>query len=348
MNQNKPPSQAGESATQLFSRLVSNIKSSTSSSQPTPTSVNPKLKQLESILMLNRKLDIEPKLFSSGLDNKTIAELVSKSGVGKTELIMHLISRLILPSTWTLHVANSKLTIDLSKYSSLPIDCKDFKVLLVETESSFSLLRFFTILENRLRDAFNEQKSRGSEVTLDDSLVSTQMTRFIKECLKNLVVYKCFNNEQFVLSLAACEHFIQSQLNNRTIVPIFIDTVNSNYEILDRYSSKIGLNELNHTENYALILIKRLIEKYNVCIVASRSEWTPQPSYEGAVQNQFKCSMNASYTKWQTFVNYRIQLVPNELKISRILAKENINSTDNDIVNNTFPFEIQNMGFMFV
>ena len=327
MNQNKPATQAGESATQLFSRLVSNIKSSTSSSQPTSASVNPKLKQLESILMLNRKLEIEPKLFSSGLDNKTIVEIVSKSGVGKTELIMHLMSRLILPSTWTLSIANSK----------------------VETESSFSMLRFFTILENRLSHAFNEQKSRGSEATLDDSLVSTQMTRFIKECLKNLVVYKCFNNEQFVLSLAACEHFIHSQLNNRMIVPIFIDSVNSNYEIIDRYSSKIGLNELNHTENYALILIKRLIEKYNVCIIASRSEWTQQTSYEGAAhQNQFKCSMNASYTKWQTFVNYRIELVPNELKMSRILAKENTNSTDKDISNSTFPFEIQNMGFGFV
>ena len=89
------------------------------------------------------------------------------------------------------------------------------------------------------------------------------------------------------------------------ITPIFIDTINSNYEILDKYNHSLdnSNNDLNFTENYAIILLKRLIENHNVCLIAARSEFINIDLNKSYLDYFFN-----SFQKWQKILNKRIHL----------------------------------------
>lgn len=167
------------------------------------------------------------------------------------------------------------------------------------------MLRLFTVIENRLNTAYIQQTKQKAI----PSHVQAAQSRFIKDCLKNLVVYKCNSSEQLILSLSACEYFIQKHaINKSEIVPIFIDSVNANFEILDRFSSKIGLNQIDHTESYTVTLIKRLMDRYNACVIATCSEWTPHVAPLSSANFNYTNSLNKSYEKWQEIVNNKVKL----------------------------------------
>lgn len=357
-----------ETGVQLFSRLISSQKTQTqqnnSQSKPTTTAINTqldsKLTQIEAILKLNKKLDLDSNIFPGSLDNKNIVEIYGKNSTGKTELIMHLISRLLLPTKWEI---DNTLSIDLLEFSSPKRKLQ--KVLLIHTESKFNMLRLFTIIENRLIKAYAKQTNQSQM----PSQAQNCMNKFIKECLKNLMVYKCTNSEQLILSLSACEYFIQNQISNKTeIIPLFIDSINCNYEILDRFSHKIGLNEINHTENYTMSLLKRLIQRYNVCIISSCTEWTPQVFFNNnnneAGRKSYINDVNKSYEKWHQIIDKQIRLYANE-ELSKCFTysrfdratekKENVKISNNDdlscningdqILLENINFKIGNIGF---
>lgn len=110
------------------------------------------------------------------------------------------------------------------------------RVILIQTDSKLNIVRLFTIIVNRLL------KALASAGFPNDKLTQKLVKKFAKDCLKNLTIYQAFNGEQFILALAACESFIQSilvsptsnQIQKSTIIPIFIDSINSSFEIIDR------------------------------------------------------------------------------------------------------------------
>ena len=313
-----------ENGAQLFARLVS-VNSQSKHSQSLNAS---KLTQIENILMINKKLDLDFKIFPNGIKNKEIIEIFGKSDAGKTEIIMHLMAKSLLPTKWKIDLKGSNfhqefrnkeeyLHVDLSEYSSYisnEMSIEDYdepeklsKVIFIETLSKFSILRLFKILENRLLRSFQKLKERSEIASkLKPTYIQGLINKFLKDCLKNLVIFKCFNNEQFILSLSACDHFIQSTCQcepekaNRNIIPIFIDSVNSNYEPIDKYHSQMGISEPNFTENYGIILIKRLVERFNVSIIASRLDCA----------NNYLNGSNSFYQfkKWQGIVDKRLEL----------------------------------------
>ncbi len=120
------------------------------------------------------------------------------------------------------------LAIDLKDHSSVKTSDELQKVILIETDCTFNMLRLFTVIENRITAAFIQQ-TKQQTIPVH---VQTSMNRFIKDCLKNLIVYKCNGSEQLILSLSACEYFINMHVNNkRGIMPIFIDSINANFEV---------------------------------------------------------------------------------------------------------------------
>lgn len=123
-----------ETGSQLFSRLISNsqrqhqqqhqTQPATSSSTSTAQSKN--TESMKKLLMsqqkLNSHLDLDPAIFpGEGLANKSCTEISGKMSVGKTELVVHLISRLLLPAQWRIE-SKSKggepSIIELREYSS--------------------------------------------------------------------------------------------------------------------------------------------------------------------------------------------------------------------------------------
>lgn len=188
MNNNNNPSQIttknqNETATDLFARLIKNNNISTQSTA--------QLSQIESILMINKHLNIDNVLFPNGIENKQIIEIYGRPLSGKTELIMHLMSRLLIPSKWTFELNNQTNELNLNEISSSTTTTTPFKVILIETELKFSELRIFTIIENRLVDCY--QKSKLPKY---NEKIKELMHKFIKDCLKNLIIFKCDSNEQ--------------------------------------------------------------------------------------------------------------------------------------------------------
>lgn len=109
-----PRESENESGSDLFARLYTQSISATNSPTQLQTSIshfqfpnNPLISQLENILMINKTLNIDYKLFPSGISNREIVEISGKVGVGKSELVMHLISRCLLPARWNIQQANS-------------------------------------------------------------------------------------------------------------------------------------------------------------------------------------------------------------------------------------------------
>ena len=72
----------------------------------------------------------------------------------------------------------------------------------------------------------------------------------------------------------------------------------------------MGICDNDHTEKYTIQLIRRLCSKYNVFIIATRTDLS---FFAGSNENQ------VGYKKWQAFANVRIEL---EVKTSTNLVDE--------------------------
>jgi hypothetical protein len=339
MSSNQLSSQ-NETASQLFSRLLSQ----TTNMSTNPTQTDPKLTQFKEVLNLNKPIDLEPTLFPKGVACKEIIELYGKSGTGKSELIMHFISRCLMPPKFKFDLTSGsslvQITLDLTDESifgdekNLNEPSQMPKIILVNTDAKFNVMRLFNIMETRLSKALNNSFKNGintqhQEVFTSQSkeLIEKYMKRFIRECLKNLIVYECFNSEQFIYALAACEYFVQNLIQTKSfnyLMPIFIDTINSNYELTDRYNAYLGLNEFDHTEKYTISLIKRLIEKYSVCIIASRSDYSLTENYSNNV-----------YKKWQQILDKKLEMTLISSKMGND-AKNPDETVDNTILNQRY------------
>lgn len=316
MNNNQLSSQ-NETGSQLFARLLSQTTNMGANAQNATQQTDPKLTQFKEMLNLNKPIDLEPTLFPKGVACKEVIEVYGKSGTGKSELIMHFVSRCLMPPKWKFDLisgsSQTQINVDLRHESTFG-DEKNLnepsqmpKIILVSTDAKFNVMRVFKIMEMRLSKALNssfKNETMGQQqqafLSQNKEMIEKSMKRFIRECLKNLIVYQCFNSEQFIYALAACEHFVQNLIQTKSfnyLMPIFIDTINSNYELTDRCNAYLGLNEFDHTEKYTLSLIKRLIEKYSVCLIASRSDYSLTENYSNNV-----------YKKWQRVLDKKLEL----------------------------------------
>ena len=95
-------------------------------------------------------------------------------------------------------------------------------------------------------------------------------------------------------------------------------------------------NDLNFTENYAIILLKRLIENHNVCLIAARSEFINIDLNKSYLDYFFN-----SFQKWQKVVNKRIHL-----DIDKHLLNTYKNN-EKTLILDKKSYAIQNNGFNF-
>ena len=378
-----------ETGTQLFARLVNSEKKANTltsadtsngvSSSPKPfTQVDKRLIQLENELMLNKTLNLDTHLFTKDMANKDVVEIYGKCNTGKSELIQHLMARFLLPPKWKL----AHFTIDLSEYSCLGGKNAELliepsqmpKCVLISTDAKFCILRLFTIIENRLKRALTQQQTSNLP---PDAHKLTQ--KFIRDCLKNLVFYQCITNEQLIYSLVACEHYIQTLLSSpqnqqnqngcqiKSILPVFIDSINSNFEIIDRFNSQMGQSDTEHTEKYCVQLVKRLVDNYNVCVIASRTDLTYNGTLSSGMRNlNFSDFSSSSYKKWQTLVTKRVELmsrneqenagseetaqlvVKTYVRFTELVKKSGCDKVDANVLKNFARFSIKNTGFSLI
>ena len=400
MNGTQPKTQ--ETATQLFARLITEKRQNTDPKGS--TQLDPNLIKLENELMINKSINFDPAIFSKPISNKEIVEIYGRPNTGKSELLMHFMARFLLPPKWKIESTNPNESInntqaksddfivDLSQYSCL--DTENVEVLnpaqlpnliYINTDSKFSINRLFKIIEARLSKAYSsyleqlEQANKLYQINILKTInVHRSMQKFARDCLKNLTCYQCFSNEEFLYSLMGVEHCLQTLIGNKakikSVIPIFIDSINSNFEIFDRYRSQLlPENSYDHTEKFTVQLVKKLLDKYNVCVVASRCDWTNSnlDGINNFASNEFAAN---SYKKWQGLVSKRVEMnrslhkevvgsesdetvktsVRSCVKLLEIL-KSNTNvdpkakvNEESRVVLDSTPYEIENSGFKLV
>jgi DNA-repair protein XRCC2 len=245
------------------------------------------------------QVDIDKHLFPDSITKADICEICGESGSGKSDILLHLMTRCLLPSKWVFN-DGSQAFVDLSQHSCFPqsnsTDSCQNKIILIDTDGRFSIINLYGMLEMRVKSTIKKQN-------LHEQIKTSQVENYIRACMKNLFVYRCFTNEQFLTTLAACEHYVkveqQKQSNHLSL--LFIDSINSNFEFVD----KLLFNDQFHTEKYALTLIKRMVDRLNMSVIVTRCDY-----------DQIK-----SYTKWQSIVTKRIclgkRLTDDQLNIVR-------------------------------
>jgi hypothetical protein len=263
--------------------------------------------QSNTIESLNSQFGLDNRIFPNSIKKQDIIELNGSENSGKTELLMHLLSRCLLPSKWKIETEDKQeVCLDLSEYSALR-DTQ--KCILIDTELKFNVLRFYTIIERRIKTKLN---STGIKIE------SNKLKNFIKELMQNLTVYKCNSSEQYLMTLAACERFIkvEQRTNGNKQIPVFIDSINSNYEFTDRLLH----NDVDYTEKFMITILNRIISKLNVIIIATKCDYK--------IEN--------SYLKWKNMVTHKLELENegNKFKVTAL----NINDNRSLIIS----FEIDN------
>lgn len=183
------------------------------------------------------------------------------------------------------------------------------KCVIVCSDSKVYILRLFKIIEARLNKAIEEHQQ---QLQLQSLRLAESIGKFARECLKNLVTYQCFTSEQFIYALASIEHYIHSQVTNQKtntssqlgILPIFVDTINSTYEFVDKYNRLVdACQNYDQSEKNSIALIKRLVDRYNVCVLQSRSEY-----FVNKVD---------SLRGWQAILSKRVELSVKEIAARR-------------------------------
>lgn len=264
-----------------------------------------------------------------------VFEISGKTGTGKSELIIHLIASFLLPGKWIIDVKIEndvkKVEIDLKKWSFFPDLSQHqlkLKVILIENDFKFNILKMFSLLELRIKYCIKLKQQSGDP--LASKLSRSSLENFIKSCLENLIVYKCNTSEQFLLTIASCEHSIkqeqqqQAKMQNISnfFMPIFIDSINSNFQFID----PLLMNSVDHTEKFTVSLINRILGKLknNIVIFASRNEYEPSTNkYE---TNTYSCP------KWQKIVTKQIKLqklLNDKFKLVNFVGEEYLFKIDN-------------------
>lgn len=143
---------------------------------------------------------LEKNLFPN-LSSKDIIEISGESGSGKTELLYHFIVCCIFPLSW----------------KGIKIGGLETQVTFIDNDCHFDLLRLVTILEHRIKLYIKFSKGTvGKE----------EIFSFIQDILKFLCIVKCYDADEYLLTVNSLESTLCMQ-SKRSI--IMIDGISSFY-----------------------------------------------------------------------------------------------------------------------
>lgn len=282
---------------------------------------------------------LEPELFPSGIEPRTVIELYGEEGSGKTQYLVHLIANAILPPS----------------LNGAIIGGLGVSIILIDNDYSFNLLRLISILEVRISSASaspikNSESSQenltgpvpaNAESTASVDHCSPKKPRLskkndlcappmlrqstenstqkfqtsqthnrelvnemdieccVKECLKRLYIVHCNSSAQLFITL----HTLETVLANRSEMCLLA---------IDSISSFFWLDKFNGTENNLSLIaeiIQKLADTYSLVVFATKSSAVYQrPHKKDATDNANHKDEHKEYLckAWQKLVSSRI------------------------------------------
>lgn len=175
---------------------------------------------------------------------KDVIEIFGGEGTGKTEILVHLIVRCLLPETW----------------NNIPLHGRDAGVILIDTDLKFSILHLVSRMEKYIYEKA-EQIAKKSEIE------SVGLENFIKSCLKKLHIVRCFDSGQLVLTLHNLENLVCNEAN---ISVIMLDSISAFYWI-DKLNGGDSVPVQEANMKYASEILSKLVNTYNLNLFATKA-----------------------------------------------------------------------------
>lgn len=201
--------------------------------------------------------------------SQDVVEISGEAGSCKTELLYHLISRCVLPRSWKGVLFNGL----------------EVEVTFIDNDCHFDLFRFVSIMENRVKAL---ARASNADVSKKD------IVSFIQDRLKLLHIIKCYDSDEFILSLSSLESGMCLQQKTKFIM---IDGLSSFYWS-DRARVQNNLSKL--AAHYKIItnLILKISKKLSTPIIITRRKLLSIADSDKKVFGNF----------WNSEVSWKLEL----------------------------------------
>lgn len=230
---------------------------------------------------------LDKELFSdipNGIKQGDVIEFHGCEGCGKTEMLLHLIAKCILPQNW----------------KDIYLGGHGVSVIYVNTDFHFQVLRLVTILECRIENARKQSDrtaSREMEVDKNESsrIDSQDVETFIKSCLSRLYVLHCNSSLELLASLISLEQML---IAKPEVCVIMIDSLSAFYWI-DRSTGGESLNDQEENLRKVITIINKYSKEFLMLVIVTTHAIF---SSSGKPSDHYLCRA------WSSVVKYRYLL----------------------------------------
>ncbi|XP_055955319.1 DNA repair protein XRCC2 isoform X2 [Patella vulgata] len=241
---------------------------------------------------------LEEDLFNKdGPKGGDVFEFYGEEGVGKTELFLHFVTKVILPQNW----------------NHFEIGGFGGKIIYIDTDYKFSVLRLAKILNNRIRVIVNgvtmatDKKQDFKKATEED------IDSFVKNCLQNVKLVRCSSSHQLICTL----HSLENQVCEcPEIGLIMLDSISTFYWI-DKAS-----NMLDYYVNQIKYILNKLVTDYNLVLFITKAALVKKKTKDlSRVENSFDMGDKSSKSEdmyqyaeflgntWHNFIQKRFIMI---------------------------------------
>ena len=217
---------------------------------------------------------LERVLLPAVTSQKSVFELRGEEGVGKTQLLLHLVANAILPK------------------SSHGVDIAGLcvGVVYIDLDYHFSMIRLTSILETRIQTALSARDSSQD--------ASQSVEDIVKQCLSRLYVVRCSSSSQFLITLHSLETLLG---NNPDICLLMIDSISAFYWV-DRSTGGSSTQGRTNSNKLMVDALRKLLVTYNLVVFCAKAELFEQRTY---TDNPSASGYDFMGHHWQRLVTHR-------------------------------------------
>lgn len=194
-------------------------------------------------------------LFPNGVQQKDVIEFYGDEGTGKTQMLLHLMTRCLLPSLW----------------KSVELCGLNAGVVYVDTDYHFSMLRLTNVMDQCVRSCISRTKKNHQQNAIDGNSnwkvpKDEDIEDLIKQSLGKLHIVKCNSSVQLVLSLYALDSVFG---NKPEVCLLLLDSISAFYWI-DRSNGADSYSAQELNQRRISDAINKLREDYNIISIVTK------------------------------------------------------------------------------
>lgn len=196
-------------------------------------------------------------IFPLPLQPPQIIEVSGQTSTGKSLLCLDLMITILLPK----------------KLFGVSLGGLESKVLFIDCDQHFNILHFADMIERKIKrichEIRSEWKKLGSKIcneelmTIKKKEYNNKIHDALKNCLKNLIYFKCTDSNEFAITLLSLD---QCLINNSDVSFVVIDSISAFYWYDRVYKADSWQRMESYLNNLFQNFISIIKKHYLVCI----------------------------------------------------------------------------------